>query len=120
MELVPPLVYSLLGRDGIQRRADIIGSRELMRNTVSDLAAVLYKYINISIVHIRQWKHINSPMRGDSEMGTFHCEKEKYVMKNINNEMQVSKALKKQFMNKYSKGWILIGGSSFHNIIVVA
>jgi hypothetical protein len=44
MELVPPLVYSLLGRDGIQRRADIIGRRELMRNTVSDLAAVLYIY----------------------------------------------------------------------------
>jgi hypothetical protein len=54
MELVLPLVYSRLGRDGIQRRADIIGSRELMRNTVSDLAAVLYIYINISIVHIRQ------------------------------------------------------------------
>ncbi len=39
-------------------------------------------------------------MRGDSEMGTFHCEKEKYARKNINNEMQVSKALKKQFKNK--------------------
>ncbi len=42
-------------------------------------------------------------MRGDSEMGTFHCEKEKYVMKNINNEMQVSTALKKQFMNKIAR-----------------
>jgi hypothetical protein len=40
---------------------------------------------------------------GVSEMGTFHCEKEKYVMKNINNEMQVSTALKKQFMNKIAR-----------------
>ncbi len=73
-----------------------------MRNTVSDLAAVLYtyiyKYIDSTYQAVKTYKQSNA---WGFRNGDISLSKEKYVMKNINKEMQV---LKKQFMNKYSKG----------------